>query len=72
MKKENIYKFLYIVSIFLIIGFMTRLGMDYFKYNPNETSVPFYVFIIERLVEFVIPSIIIFIVAKITKKRYSE
>ena len=33
MKKENIYKFLYAVCLFLIIGFAIRLGADYFKYD---------------------------------------
>jgi hypothetical protein len=72
MKKENIYKFLYAVSIFLIIGFAIRLGVDYFKYDTHNNSAPFYAFIIERVVEFIIPSIIVFIVAKVVKKKYSK
>ncbi len=72
MKKENIYKYLYAVSIFLIIGFAIRLGVDYFKYDEYSNSAPFYVFIIERVVEFIIPSIIVFIVAKIAKKKYDK
>lgn len=72
MKKENIYKFLYAVCIFLILGFAIRLGVDYFKYNNINTSAPFYAYIIVRVVEFIIPSIIIFIVAKIVKKKYSK
>lgn len=72
MKKENIYKFLYSVCIFLILGFAIRLGVDYFKYNNINNSAPFYAFIIVRVVEFIIPSIIIFIVAKIIKKKYSK
>ncbi len=72
MKKENIYKFLYVVSVFLIIGFAIRLGVDYFKYDEYSNSAPFYVFIIERVVEFIIPSIIVFIVAKIAKKKYDK
>lgn len=69
MKKENIYKFLYVVSIFLVIGFAIRVGVDYFKYDSYNNFAPFYVFILERLIEFIIPSIIVFIVAKITKKE---
>ncbi len=69
MKKENIYKFLYAVSIFLIIGFAIRLGVDYFKYDSYNNSAPFYIFIIQRVVEFIIPSIIVFIAAKIAKKK---
>lgn len=70
MKKENIYKFLYAVCIFLIIGFAVRLGVDYFKYDNTNNSAPFYAFITERAVEFIIPSIIVFIVGKVMKKKY--
>ncbi len=72
MKKENVYKFLYAISVFLIVGFAIRLGVDYFKYDTYSNSAPFYVFIIERVVEFIIPSIIVFIVAKIAKKKYEK
>ena len=72
MKKENIYKFLYAVCIFLFVGFTIRLGVDYFKYDNINNSAPFYTFIIERVVEFILPSIIVFIVAKAMKKKYSK
>lgn len=70
MKKENIYKFLYTVSIFLIIGFTIRLSVDYFKYDNLNNSAPFYTFIIVRIIEFIIPSIIVFIAGKVMKKKY--
>ncbi len=72
MKKENIYKFLYIISALLIIAFVIRLGVDYFKYNTHTNSAPFYVFIIERTFEFIIPSIIVFIVARIAKNKSNK
>ncbi len=72
MKKENIYKFLYAVSVFLVIGFAIRIGIDYFKYDNMSNSAPFYAFIIERVIEFIIPSIIVFSVAKIVKKKYGK
>ncbi len=72
MKKENIYKFLYAVSMFLVIGFAIRLGVDYFKYDNIGDSAPFYAFVIERIIEFIIPSIIVFIIAKVVKKKYSK
>lgn len=72
MKKENIYKFLYTVSIFLIIVFAIRLEVDYFKYDNTNNSTPFYTFIIERVVEFIVPSIIVFIVGKVMKKKYTK
>lgn len=72
MRKENIYKLLYAVSILLIIAFVIILGADYFKYDNLNNSAPFYVFIITRIVEFVIPSIVIFIIGTTMKKKYSK
>lgn len=72
MKKENIHKFIYIVGIFLVIGFAIRLGVDYFKYDSTNNSAPFYAFIIERVVEFIVPSMVLFIVGKVMKKKYSK
>lgn len=72
MKKENIYKFLYFVSAFLILGFCIRLGTDYLNYDTVLHSAPFYIFVIMRIVEFIVPSIIVFIVARILKKKYNK
>ena len=72
MKKENYYKFLYVISILLVIGFGIRLGVDYFKYDTINNSAPFYVFILVRMLEFIIPSIIIYILAKYTKKKFNR
>ena len=41
--------------IFLIIGVVIRLGVYYFKYDNTNNSAPFYDFIIERIVEFIVP-----------------
>ena len=57
MKKQNYYKFFYLVSFLALIGFFLRISVDYFKYNITNLA-PFYVFIIERTLEFIIPSII--------------
>lgn len=70
MKKENIYKFLYLISILLIVGAIIRLFVDYIKYDNINNSAPFYILIIERIFEFILPSIILFIVGKIMKKKY--
>ena len=72
MKKENIYKILYTVSIIFIIGFIIIVGVDYFKYNNLNNSAPFYTFIIMRMIEFIIPSVLVFIIGKIVKNKYSK
>lgn len=72
MKKETIYKFLYVVGILLIVGFAVRLGTDYVKYDRVSNSAPFYVVMIERVIEWIVPSIITLIAGKIAKKKYSK
>ena len=36
MKKENIYKFLYIVAALLVVGFAIAFGVDAYKYNTGS------------------------------------
>ncbi len=69
MKKENIYKFLYAVSAFLLVGFAVRFGIDIYKYDVYMGSAPLYAYAIIRAVTFILPSIILFIVATIAKKN---
>lgn len=71
MIKQNIYKILYIISLLLFFVFIIILCVDYANYNPFETSAPFYAFVIIRLVEFVVPSILLLLIGKIIKKKYS-
>lgn len=70
MKKENIYKFCWFICVWLIVGFFVRMGVDYVKYDSVKNSAPFYVFVIERMVEFVVPCIILFVVGIIAKKKF--
>ena len=72
MNKEKIYKFLYGISIFLIIVFVIMLVIDYIYYDIRNNSAPFYAFILVRILEFLIPSILIFIIAKIVRKKYGK
>lgn len=72
MKKENIYKFLYAVSIVLIIIFAVTISVDFIKYDEMNNSAPFCAFIIIRVIEFVAPSIICFVVGKIAKKKFTK
>ncbi len=71
MKKSNIHKFLLAVSAFLIFGFGVRFGFDMFKYDGYNGSAPLYVYAIVRTVEFIVPSIILLIVAIFFKKKFS-
>ncbi len=72
MKKENIYKILYAVSILFIIIFVIMLGVDYHSYNTYLMSAPFYLLVIARAVEFVVPGMIVFIIGTVIKKKYKK
>lgn len=72
IKKENIYKYMYALSILLLFGFVFRLGADYYKYDPIVTSAPFSVYIIIRLSEFIVPGIICFVAGMICKNKFQE
>lgn len=72
MKKENIYKILYAASVLLIIAFVIISGVDYYLYNTTLNSAPYYVFILARAAEFLIPSIVVFIIGRAVKKKYKK
>lgn len=67
---KKIYKYLYIFSIVLVLFFIVMVGVDYFSYDLVNNSAPFYTFVLLRFIEFIVPSIIIFIIAEIIKKKY--
>ena len=76
MKKENIYKFLYILSALLVVGFAIDTGVDIYKYNTGGYmgSAPLYVYILVNAIEYLLPSLAFFIAGlscknKLAKKR---
>lgn len=72
MKKETICKFLNLISLILLVAFIVFLFIDYSFYINSGTSAPFSVFILVRSLEFILPSIVIFIISKIIKKKYNK
>lgn len=71
MKKGSIYKLLYFCSIILVFGFGVRIIADYFKYNESYSS-PFYITLIVRVIEFVVPAIILFLGTTVLKRYKSK
>lgn len=68
MNKQNTSKFLYLVSALLLIGFGIRLGADLYQYDSSY-SAPFYLTVIVRAIEFVLPSAIIYGLARYVKRK---
>lgn len=54
----NRYKCLYLVSILMICAFIVLVIIDYSNYNPMITSAPFYVDVLIRAVELILPATI--------------
>ena len=72
MKKENIYKFLYILAALLVVDFAIAFGVDTYKYNTGGYlgSAPLYAYALVDAVEYLLPSLAFFIAAIICKKKF--
>lgn len=68
-QKEKLYFYLYLISFWMLIGFCIKIVIEYIQYNPYEDSMPFMYIILIRGVEFIIPSIFIFILTNIIKYK---
>lgn len=64
MEKKKYNKLFYTISVILVIAFLIRLTVDYLKYDLTEHYVPFYVYILVRTVEFLLPSFISYMFAR--------
>ena len=73
MRKENIHKFLYIISVLLVVGFAIAFGVDAYKYNTGGYlgSAPLYAYALVDAVEYLLPSLAFFIAGLICKKKFS-
>ena len=74
MKKENWHKFLFVISALLVVGFAIAFGVDAYKYNTGGYlgSAPLYAYALVDAVEYLLPSIIIFVAAIICKKKFAK
>ena len=71
MTKKNIYKIFFAAAVLLLILFAVLLIIDAVNYNRTLTSAPFWIFVMARAVEFILPCIVVFIIGLILKRRYS-
>ncbi len=69
MTKRHIYIFLLTIAVLLMLGFAISLVADYVLYNSAQTSFPFYAYVIERAVEFLLPSLASLIVGLIIRHK---
>lgn len=67
--KEKLSKLFLGLSLVLIIIFIIWLIGDYLNYDPSSNSAPFYAYILVRSLEFILPSIILFVISIVLRKR---
>ena len=68
MIRKNIHKILYLFSIMLGIAFVIRCGIDFINYDATKYA-PFYVFVVVDALEFILPCLLVFLAARILKKK---
>ena len=72
MRKNNVHKFLFGVSILLVLGFAVHTIVDACRYDSMLTSFPFYAFIIVHAVEYFLPALIVFVAGLVCKKKFAN
>lgn len=72
MKKSNLHKFLYLISVLLVLGFAIHTVVDAVRYDSMLTSFPFYVFVIAHAVMYLVPSLFVFIIALIVRNKFTS
>ena len=70
MKWKKLWNYLLVITILLIVIFLFIVGIDYYNYDTLNNSAPFYTYIIVRSLEFILPSIILFLISLWIKKNY--
>ena len=59
--KKMMSLILFFISLILILGFIIILNIDWITYYSHYNSSPFYVFVLVRSLEFLLPAIILII-----------
>ena len=68
MKKKTVCSILFIAAALLVAAFAALLAADYFKYYEFG-SAPFYVYILTRGIEFLLPGAVCFIAGIIIRRK---
>jgi hypothetical protein len=67
MKREHYSKLINAFGILFIILFVIVMIIEISNFSPYNTRMPFFM---DRILEFLLPSILCFILARISKNKY--
>lgn len=69
MKKKYVIKACYWLSFALAVIFIIKNILDYRQYDSMLNSAPFYLWIVVNALYFLLPALILLVVAVVIKKR---
>lgn len=69
MRQSLIYKTLIFIFMILIVSFIIFICIDYSKYDSVASSASFSTYVLARLLEFVLPGFVLFIVALLLRRK---
>ena len=69
MKKKYVIKACYWLSFVLAVIFIIKNILDYRQYDSMLNSAPFYLWIVVNALYFLLPALILLVVAVVIKKR---
>lgn len=67
MERKNYYKLLNALGILFCILFVIILVIEIENFTPYNTRLPFFA---DRIMEFLLPGILFFILARVCKRKY--
>ena len=67
--KEKLSKLFLGLSLVFIIIFLIWIIIDYINYDSMANSAPFYAYLLIRSLEFILPSLVLFIIYMVLKKK---
>lgn len=68
MKRENYFKLLSAIGVSFIILFVIVMIIEIVNFSPYNTRMPFFM---DRIFEFLLPSVLCFILASVCKNKYN-
>ena len=70
--KYKIHNIFFVVAVIYMIMFVLLTIVDYVRYDTMLTAAPFYVFVLEKVVDFMLPAIICTLIGLIFKHKHRE
>ncbi len=69
MKKENYFKLLNVIGTLICVLFIVIMTIEITDFSPYNTRLPFFA---DRMLEFLLPGILCFILARICKSKFNN